>query len=200
MRKMHRYTKEQIEYIREISPNRLRNEIRDLVNAKYGLSVTTKSIAGIMYRNDIKNNMQGFNTRFEQGHETWNKGKFVNHVGSRKTQFKKGHSMNSVEIGSERTQEGRVFIKVEQPNVWVEKHRWLWEQYHGEIPEGTAIVFKDGDRENVTIENLFATTRSAAVAVARRGLPDEPELKISSHRLAELDIAIRKVTENENTL
>lgn len=194
----HRYTKEQIGYIREVAPGRLRNEIRDLVNERYNLSVTTKSIAGIMYRNDIKNSMQGYNTRFRKGHDTWNKGKPFNPPGSSRTQFKKGHTDTRAPIGTESLKEGRVFIKIEQPNVWVEKHRWLWEQHHGEIPEGVAIAFKDGKKENVTIENLFATTNGAASAVARRGLPNEPEFKIASHRLAELDIAIKKVTANES--
>lgn len=189
----HRYTKEQIEYIREISPGRERTEIRDMVNNKYGLSVTTKSIAGVMYRNNIKNRMQGYNTRFEKGQKAWNKGKPFSPEGSSKSWFKKGHTNTRAPIGSEHLKDNRVMIKVDHPDVWVEKHRWLWEQHYGKIPEGTAISFKDGNKENVTIENLFATTRRASTAVVRRNFPDhDPDLKVASHRLAELDIVIKK--------
>lgn len=193
-RKFHRYTKEQIDYIQSIAPGKTREEIKNMVNKRFNLKVTLGSIRSVMHRNGIKNKMQGYNTRFEKGHEPWSKGKKGINLGGEAGWFKKGNLPPShLPVGSESIKEGRVFIKTDEPNVWEEKHRWLWEKHYGEIPEGTVIAFKDGDKQNVTIDNLFSTTPGARTAVVRRRLPEHhPELKIASHRLAELDIAIKK--------
>ena len=58
-------------------------------------------------------------------------------------------------MGYERvTVDGYREIKVAEPDVFVGKHRMLYEQHYGPIPEGMNIVFIDGNKENITIENL----------------------------------------------
>lgn len=196
--KKHRYTAEQIEFIRSIANGSTVKDIQGAFNAKFDTDVTFKSIKGVMYRNKIKNHMQGYNTRFKNGHKTWNKNKKGLQLGGEKGWFKKGNTNQRLPIGSERINDGRVYIKTANPDVWEEKHRWLWKEHFGEIPDGKIIAFKDGNKLNVTIDNLFITTPGARVAVVRRELPEHaPDLKLASHRLAELDIAIKKSTEKE---
>ena len=43
------------------------------------------------------------------------------------------------------TTDGYLKIKIAEPNVWRFKHIIEWEKYHGEVPEGMLISFKDGD-------------------------------------------------------
>ena len=43
---------------------------------------------------------------------------------------------------------GYVYIKVRDGEPMVLKHRWVWEQAHGEIPEGYNVTFRDGDSRN----------------------------------------------------
>ena len=45
-----------------------------------------------------------------------------------------------------------------EPRTFKAKHRLLWEQHYGPIPEGVNIVFIDGNPDNITIENLRAET------------------------------------------
>lgn len=199
MRKMHRYTSEQIEYIRSIAKGRTVQEIQDMFNKKFGTDVTFKSIKGIMYRNKIKNGMQGYNTRFKKGHVPWIAGKkgLIVHENCKKGWFKKGNKPPShLPVGSESVKEGRVFIKIAEPNVWVEKHRYIWEQAYGKIPDGYVIRFKDGNKLNCRLDNLFMTSHRAQTSVVRRGLEKEhPELNVAVHRVAELEMKIRDVGE-----
>jgi hypothetical protein len=34
-------------------------------------------------------------------------------------------------------------------------HRVIWEQHHGSIPEGYKLYFKDGNKENLSVDNLY---------------------------------------------
>ena len=43
---------------------------------------------------------------------------------------------------------------------WVPEHRRLWETEHGPIPAGHVVAFKDGDKQNVTLDNLVLMTRA----------------------------------------
>lgn len=40
------------------------------------------------------------------------------------------------------------------PKDWVAVHRINWEAAHGPIPKGHMVIFRDGDKTNVAVENL----------------------------------------------
>jgi hypothetical protein len=190
---MHRYTQEQIQFIREQAKGKQVDEIHQLFIEEFKVNVTIKSIKGIMYRHGIKNGMQGFSTRFNKGQSPWNKGiKGVN-FGGEETQFKKGNLPPSyLPVGSESVHEDYVWVKVSDPNKWVKKHKYIWEQAHGPIPEGYVIRFADGNKMNVSLDNLFITPRRVCTSVVKRGIEsDDPEINISTHNLAELDLVIK---------
>ncbi|SDJ20462.1 HNH endonuclease signature motif containing protein [Natribacillus halophilus] len=191
---MHRYTKEQIDFLRSISEGLTNTEIHKLFVEAFSADVSEKSIQNIRYRKGIKNNMQGHETRFKKGHKTWNKNMKGINLGGQEGWFKKGHMPPShLPVGSESVQEGEVLIKTDEPNVWEKKHRWLWEKHYGDIPDGHAISFKDGNSLNVTLDNLFAVNQIACMYVAKRDFPrNYPSINVASHRLAELNIAIRQ--------
>lgn len=110
----------------------------------------------------------GEKTRFKKGMMPWNKGtNFVAGGRSAETRFKAGHKpLNTWRpIGSERTdRDGYVYRKVADTGVkkvdWVMVHVLLWEGRNGKVPRGHSVVFKDGNRENVRIENLECITRA----------------------------------------
>ena len=118
-------------------------------------------------------------TRFQKGLVPMNKGKRDYEFRSRegiercaKTQFKPGnHPANTKPVGYERvTDKGYILVKVSMDSKMVLKHRWVWEQAHGEIPHGYNIVFRDGNRQNCSLENLEIISRSEA---ARRQVKTE---------------------------
>lgn len=103
--------------------------------------------------------------RFSKGHIPINKGKKMpEHVYKKvkATMFKKGHiPANHKPVGYERlTRDGYLEIKVSEPNKFVLKHRLVWEQVNGAIPRGYNIQFRDGNRQNIAIENLYLISRS----------------------------------------
>lgn len=63
---------------------------------------------------------------------------------------------NRVPVMSEiLTKDGYRLIKVSEPSEWKPKHRVIWEKNNGKIPHGARIRFKDGNRTNICLENLY---------------------------------------------
>ena len=77
------------------------------------------------------------------------------------TRFKKGMvPLNHRPVESERiNKDGYIEIKVSEPRKWKLKHRYIWEQANGRIPKGCNIQFKDGNRQNISIGNLYLISR-----------------------------------------
>jgi hypothetical protein len=192
---MHRYTQEQIEFIRDNAEGKTLKEIQRLVKCRYKLDVSVRSVQAIMYRNGIKNGMKGHTTRFKRGCNPWNKDLKGVHTGGEETQFKKGNIPPSyLPVGSESVHEGYVWVKVSDPNKWVKKHHLIWTEANGPIPEGYVLRFADGNKTNVSLDNLFITSRRVMTSVVKRGLDnDNPDLNIATHNLAELELAIKDV-------
>lgn len=101
--------------------------------------------------------------RFEKGAAPWSKGKKIgNNPGSARTQFKSGaQPLNTKYAGHERVRkaDGYIEVSVDETNPhtgferrYVLKHKWLWEQLHGLVPEGMALKCK-GDRLNTDPSN-----------------------------------------------
>ena len=120
--------------------------------------------------------IRGGGTRFQAGHQTWNKGiNFQSGGRSAETQFKKGRPANEarnyVPLGSLRVcADGYLERKLtDDPSIsparrWVAVHRIVWEAAHGPIAAGKIVVFKCGmktSREaDISAERLDCITRA----------------------------------------
>ena len=114
-------------------------------------------------------------SQFKPGMAGWNKGKkqsdymsAENIERTKLTRFKKGNvPLNHKPIGYERIKkDGYVEVKVRDAGVdsknknFELKHRLLWKQYNGEIPEGMNVEFIPcADKTNFTISDLVLRTR-----------------------------------------
>ena len=65
---------------------------------------------------------------------------------------------------------GYIEIKIKEPNLWVLKHRLIYEKYYGEIPAGYSVIFGDGDKQNCDINNLILVSRSELLILNRNKL------------------------------
>lgn len=71
-----------------------------------------------------------------------------------------GNKYNSLPIGTERTNRyGYIEVKTDRRRkdgtvMWEGKHRIIWRETNGEIPIDKKIIFKDGDKTNLTLDNL----------------------------------------------
>ncbi len=67
----------------------------------------------------------------------------------------------------------------------------MWREAYGEIPKGMVIRFKNGNKMQVELDNLFMVAQRVQTSVVRRGLDnDNPEIKVAIHNLAELELTI----------
>ena len=107
--------------------------------------------------------------RFRKGQAPANKGlrRPGWHAGRMKeTQFKKGHvGTRTRAIGDTRLVDGYVYRKISNiPGVWTRnwklEHFIVWEAVHGPVPHGYALVFKNGDRPDIRLENIELITRA----------------------------------------
>lgn len=103
----------------------------------------------------------GKSHQFKKGHIPFNKGKKWKATGRAiETQFKKGHEPHNTKYdGHERiSKDGYVEIRVSK-GVYKLKHRVVWESVNGAVPKGMCLVFKDKNKQNISIENLEIITR-----------------------------------------
>ena len=113
----------------------------------------------------------GIENEFKSGTTPWNKGKKIGSFGnSARTHFKKGVRQGVASkvwkpIGTERiTKDGYVKRKINDDmpfkNRWRAAHLIEWEKAHGEVPNGYALCFKDGNKQNIDLSNLELITRA----------------------------------------
>jgi hypothetical protein len=108
--------------------------------------------------------LTGRTGRFDPGQIPANKGKKMPfNPNSARTQFKKGDKPHNTKgAGHEMIcpKDGYVYLIVAERNPHtggdtrrVLKHKWLWEQANGPVPEGMCLKCLDGDRTNTDLKN-----------------------------------------------
>lgn len=200
MRKLFRWTDENIEFLTSIYHGRTRQESTNLFNDKFGTAVSVRSVGEQMRRRGIRNGMQGYASRFSNGQKAWNKGIEHRPHGSEKGWFKKGEmSKKVVPVGHERWEQGWVWMKIAMPSEWVLKHRYLYEQHHNvKLEKNQVVLFKDEDRSNFDIDNLFMTDLSVSRSVSVQGLKkDDPQLNYLMHKVVEVEIKTKRMEKKQ---
>jgi len=122
--------------------------------------ISAENLHGLRKRKGWKTGRTG---QFAKGATPWSKGKKIgNNPGSALTQFKPGQQpANAKPFGYEHVRtDGYVAVAVDQENPYTGaerrmaiKHRYLWEQQHGPVPEGMVLKCKDGNRLNADPAN-----------------------------------------------
>lgn len=108
--------------------------------------------------------------RFKPGIQVWNKGMKGLHIGGEATQFKKGHlggraadvvqPIGAVRISKDGYLQRKINNDLPFQKRWRGVHILVWEEINGPLPAGHAICFKDGNKQNVAIENLELVSRA----------------------------------------
>jgi phage protein len=188
-----RYTAEEKEFLKSFIPGHFSHEIQRAFEEKFGICLTYTQIKSFKDNNKI---WSGIDTTFKKKHVPANKGKKMSaeqYAKCKGTMFKKGHGpQNYRPVGSERINvDGYIEIKVKDPGTWKLKHRVIWEEHNGEIPQGEIVIFRDNNPLNCTIDNLMLISKGENVRVnAMGGGCYTGQAKETAVAIARLDILI----------
>lgn len=156
----HKYTKEEIEFLKNNIKGITLKELTKKFNSQFNLNQTEIAIVNQKQKLGISSGIKG--GQFQKGGIPWNKGT--------KGLMSKAPK-NRKEIGSERViQNGYIQVKTQQPDKWELKHRYIYEQHYGTIPKGYQVVFADQNKRNFDISNLILVSHSESMTMNRRKL------------------------------
>lgn len=155
-----KYTAEHIRFVKQ-HKNKPRKDICILFNKKFNETVGLSSIKNLCSRNDIVSDVEN-RGYFKKGSVPYNKGKKLD-KGPNITSFKKGFiPANTKPVGYERVnRDGYIEVKIKEGRDGFRlKHRFNWEKVNGAIPKNCIIRFKNNDKLNCDIDNLFMVTQA----------------------------------------
>lgn len=129
-----------------------------------GLKKSKEYLAKMLERESKRLAEFGKNYQFKKGNVPYNYGQKMSKIlyeKCQKTMFKKGRKPHNTRKKGEESKstDGYTYVKIAD-NDWRLKHRVIWEQVNGPIPEDHIVVFKDNNHENVDINNLELISKS----------------------------------------
>ena len=176
------WSQERDRFLSEYVPGHTQSETIAAFHEKFGIELTVGQLKNRKAVLGLRSGTLG--GRFESGNVPPNRGKaWADYMPEdaqercRATQFRKGDlPHNTLPVGSERvTSDGYVEVKVAMRpsgrtahDNWVPKARLVWERENGRsVPEGSMVVFLDGDPTNLDPANLALETRAEHAVIAR---------------------------------
>ena len=176
-----KYWKEdEIRLFRVLYPDTLNSELTEIFNCEM------KHLYNLAFRIQVKKSpeylsehvflfsdvQKSMSSRFQKGHKAWNAGKKGIHMAPQ-TEFKKGHQPHNTKYdGYESKRERYWYIRID--GKFVLKHRHIWEQKYGPIPDGMILKFIDKNTDNIKIENLIlCSKRDHAIQNSIHNYPPE---------------------------
>jgi hypothetical protein len=194
-----KWTEKQKQFIYENYKGIGNKELTDVFNKKFGTNIVNQ----IKYFKRNHKLDSGLNGQFIKGHKTFNKGKKwdeympkQSQINCKKTTFKKGNiPPNHRQVGEERINvDGYIEIKVSEPNKWELKHRYIYKKHYGSIPKGYKVIFLDGNKTNLNINNLKAISSHEELIMNEYGLRyGKKELTESASIVAQLELKRREL-------
>ena len=145
------WTNKEVERLAELYKTHTLQEISVIMNR------SLQALKGASQRYKIVSGRTG---RFPAGHVPHNAGTKGVHLGGVETQFKKGHKPHNTRTDGATTlrADGYMWIRVGE-NKWEQLHRYIWACAYGEIDKNLILVFRNGDKTDMRLDNLELITR-----------------------------------------
>lgn len=192
----HRYTEEEREFIKKHSKGISYKDLTALFNAAFpGSELSGAAINSYFGNHHMTNGRDG---RFLKGHVSHNKGLKGIHY-SPATEFKPGRMPKQYRpIGTEVvSKDGYLVRKIADTKPsrrgWRMVHHLVWEAVNGPIPPHHKVIFADGDRTHIAIDNLILVSNGKWATMCKNRLTsNDPELTKTGLLVAELMSAASK--------
>lgn len=204
------WTQEEIDTLSRLYPNHYASEIAEILGRgissihckaqSLGIESSREKIQRTGY--EASKSPASIAARFQNGSVPLNKGKKVSpeiYAKMQPTMFKKGQTpVNHRDVGSERVNvDGYIEIKVAEPNRWRLKHRVIWEQANGSIPKGFNVQFKNHNRKDCRLDNLYLISKAEQMAKENSFWAKYPkEIQEIIHLKGVVNRAIHKAEKN----
>ena len=172
------WTEDEKVLFKQLYPNMFAEDVAKLFNCSvrsvYNIASQMKVKKSIewqrqeLQRQAVRLKIVGKERRFEPGHIPANKGQKMDieqYEKCKVTMFVKGNKPHNIKWnGYERvSKDGYTEVRVAE-KIFKLKHRIIWEQTYGPIPDGMIIVFKDKNKQNFDIANLEMITKQESIA------------------------------------
>lgn len=190
------YPKEVSDYIYKNYKGIGNTELSELINKKFDTNYRPKQIKSWKKNHSLDSGLTG---HFGTGFVPWNKGT-RGLVKPNSGNFKPGNKpANWRTVGSKRvTKDGYVEIKVSNKPKWKLAHRILWEQEVGPLKKNEVLIFLDGNKENITLNNLEKITKGERAVINHQvKLGNDAEINKSKILMAKLISAKSKRKKNK---
>lgn len=152
----HKYTKEEIEFVRENASKYYVPQLVEMFNKKFKTNISLTKMKSLKNRNNIKSGLVR-NPNADPDPTKWNtKHNQVRRTGKTREQWLEEvkHKTGYEYIGKD----GRRYIKIKEEvgsnTNYMTKARYNYIKKYGEIPEGYVLLHIDGDRLNDNLKNL----------------------------------------------
>lgn len=182
-------SEEELNYLKQIYKGRYVKDVTAMINEKFNANHTCKEIENYKRTRGLRS---GLDCRFKKGNVPYNagtKGLCKANRGS----FKKGNRPhNAKSVGCEVFNGEYWEVKVAEPDVWNLKHRMIWEEHNGKIPEGYLVTFLDGNINNFDINNL------ALISKNENKIMNEMKLRKEDKELTQAGVNIARIISKIN--
>jgi hypothetical protein len=194
----HKYTEEEREFIKAHAKGISYKTLADLFNKTFhGADITEGAMNAYFGNHHMTNGGDG---RFQKGHVSHNKGLKGIHY-SPATEFKPGRMPKQyLPIGTEvLSKDGYLMRKIADTKPsrkgWKSVHRIVYEAANGQIPPRHKLIFTDGDKTNISLDNLVLVSNSQWAIMCKNHLTSpDPELMKAGLLIANLmSTAARRV-------
>lgn len=191
------FTAEQRKFLQENYVGKSNQELTDLLNKKFQTSFNREQIKRYKNNKKLDSGLKGY---YPKGNIPHNKGQKMPaslYEKCKKSMFKPGHiPHNKKPVGSERIdkKDGYTLIKIAEPNVWVLKHKYIYEQANGPVPKGHIVSFLDGNRSNFALENLVC------ISLKENAYLNHLKLRTNNKEVAAAAIKIARIKTKISTL
>lgn len=169
LRREHKYSDEQREWLAENAATMSERELTATFNARYGTSVNNNALRAYVKRFiGVKRTKEAAIAHRSAAQRRY-------HAGDISVQTRGGHKVKVI------------MTETDGRRKWVPYGRFMWEHEHGYLPDGWSVIYLNGDGTDCRPENLYAIGPDVMALMARnQWFNGNPDVTLAAIKLCEL--------------